>query len=36
VKNLGTVSDYGGWDAIQKKFFEDGAVFDQIQAKAKG
>jgi sulfate transport system substrate-binding protein len=35
VKNLGTVSDYGGWDAIQKKFFEDGAVFDQIQAKAK-
>jgi sulfate/thiosulfate transport system substrate-binding protein len=33
VKNLGTVQDYGGWDAIQKKFFADGAVFDQIQAK---
>jgi sulfate transport system substrate-binding protein len=33
VKNLGTVSEYGGWDAVQKKFFADGAVFDQIQAK---
>jgi sulfate transport system substrate-binding protein len=33
VKSLGTVQDYGGWDSIQKKFFEDGAVFDQIQAK---
>ncbi|MBW4632492.1 MAG: sulfate ABC transporter substrate-binding protein [Iphinoe sp. HA4291-MV1] len=33
VKNLGTVQDYGGWNSIQKKFFEDGAVFDQIQAK---
>lgn len=35
VQNLGTVQDYGGWDAIQKKFFEDGAVFDQIQTKIK-
>ena len=33
VKNLGTVGDYGGWDAVQNKFFADGAVFDQIQAK---
>ncbi len=33
VKTLGTVKDYGGWGEIQKKFFEDGAVFDQIQAK---
>jgi sulfate/thiosulfate transport system substrate-binding protein len=33
IKNLGTVQDYGGWDSIQKKFFEDGAVFDKIQAK---
>ncbi|MBF2016783.1 MAG: sulfate ABC transporter substrate-binding protein [Rivularia sp. T60_A2020_040] len=33
VKNLATVEDYGGWDEIQKKFFDDGAIFDQIQAK---
>lgn len=35
VKTLGTVQDFGGWDAVQKKFFEDGAIFDQIQAKKK-
>ncbi|KAF3883912.1 MULTISPECIES: sulfate ABC transporter substrate-binding protein [Nostocales] len=35
VQNLGTVQDYGGWDSIQKKFFADGAIFDQIQGKAK-
>ncbi|BAY88209.1 MULTISPECIES: sulfate ABC transporter substrate-binding protein [unclassified Tolypothrix] len=35
VKTLGTVKDFGGWDAINKKFFADGAVFDQIQAKNK-
>ncbi|MBD2211842.1 sulfate ABC transporter substrate-binding protein [Nostoc linckia FACHB-104] len=35
VKTLGTVKDFGGWDAINKKFFADGAIFDQIQAKNK-
>ncbi len=35
VKTLGSVVDYGGWDVVQKKFFEDGAVFDQIQAKKR-
>ncbi|KYC37152.1 sulfate-binding protein [Scytonema hofmannii PCC 7110] len=35
VKNLGTVQDYSGWDSIQTKFFADGAIFDQIQGKAK-
>jgi len=35
VKNLSTVKDLGGWDAINKKFFADGAAFDQIQAKIK-
>ncbi|MFH7029428.1 MAG: sulfate ABC transporter substrate-binding protein [Heteroscytonema crispum UTEX LB 1556] len=35
VKALGTVADFGGWDAVQKKFFADGAIFDQIQAKIK-
>jgi sulfate transport system substrate-binding protein len=36
VKTLGNVQEYGGWDAVQKKFFEDGALFDQIQAKKGG
>jgi sulfate transport system substrate-binding protein len=35
VKTLGTVQDYGGWDEVQKKFFEDGALFDKIQAQKK-
>jgi sulfate transport system substrate-binding protein len=34
VKTLFTVKDLGGWSDIQKKFFDDGAVFDKIQAKA--
>ncbi len=34
VKTLFTVKDLGGWDEIQTKFFDDGAVFDKIQAKA--
>ncbi|MBE9215859.1 sulfate ABC transporter substrate-binding protein [Plectonema cf. radiosum LEGE 06105] len=33
VQNLAKVQDYGGWDEVQQKFFEDGAIFDQIQAK---
>ncbi len=32
VKTLGSIKDYGGWDDFQKKFFEDGAIFDQIEA----
>ncbi len=35
VKTLATVQEYGGWADIQKKFFADGALFDQIQAKIK-
>jgi len=35
VKDLSTVKDLGGWDAINKKFFADGAAFDQIQGKIK-
>jgi len=34
VKTLFTVKDLGGWETIQKQFFDDGAVFDKIQAKA--
>ena len=32
VKTLFTVKDLGGWDEIQKKFFDDGASFDKMQA----
>ena len=35
VKQLATVKDLGGWGAINKKFFEDGAIFDKIQAQIK-
>lgn len=34
VKTLFTVKNLGGWEKIQKQFFDDGAVFDKIQAKA--
>jgi sulfate transport system substrate-binding protein len=30
VTKLYTAKDFGGWDTIQKKFFDDGTVFDQI------
>ncbi len=30
INKLFTVNDFGGWDAIQKKFFDDGAIFDQV------
>jgi sulfate/thiosulfate transport system substrate-binding protein len=35
VKNLATVQEYGDWDTVQSKFFADGALFDQIQAKIR-
>lgn len=31
ISTLFTAQDLGGWDAIQKQFFDDGAIFDQIQ-----
>ncbi|MGB3199294.1 MAG: sulfate ABC transporter substrate-binding protein [Nodosilinea sp.] len=33
IGTLFTVADLGDWDAVQEKFFADGAVFDQIQSK---
>lgn len=30
VKTLFTAKDLGGWDAINKQFFEDGALFDKV------
>jgi sulfate/thiosulfate-binding protein len=35
VKTLFTAQDMGGWGEIQKKFFDDGAVFDKIQSDLK-
>jgi sulfate/thiosulfate transport system substrate-binding protein len=33
IKNLFTVQDLGGWDKVQKQFFDDGGVFDKILTK---
>jgi sulfate transport system substrate-binding protein len=33
IQTLFTALDLGGWDAIQKKFFANGATFDKIQAQ---
>ncbi|HEY9851314.1 MAG TPA: sulfate ABC transporter substrate-binding protein [Leptolyngbyaceae cyanobacterium] len=35
IKTLFTAQDLGGWDAVQSKFFDDGAIFDKIQAGIK-
>jgi sulfate transport system substrate-binding protein len=35
IKTLFTAQDLGGWDVIQKNFFDDGAIFDKIQAASK-
>ena len=32
VTKLFTVTDLGGWSKVQSEFFDDGAVFDKIQA----
>jgi sulfate transport system substrate-binding protein len=35
LQTLFTVEDLGGWDAIQKKFFVNGGIFDKIQSASK-
>ena len=35
ITNLATIQDFQSWSAVQKKFFADGAMFDQIQAQKK-
>ncbi len=35
LKKLFTAAAFGGWDAIQNKFFKDGGIFDQIQMDIK-
>jgi len=34
IKTLFTVQNFGGWSEVQKKFFGDGAIFDQILTKS--
>lgn len=31
IKTLFTIEDFASWDEVQKRFFADGAIFDQIQ-----
>jgi sulfate/thiosulfate transport system substrate-binding protein len=33
IKKLFTITDLGGWSKVQKDYFEDGAIFDKIQAQ---
>jgi sulfate/thiosulfate transport system substrate-binding protein len=35
VKTLSNIAAYGGWKAFQQKFFEDGGVYDKIEAGKK-
>jgi sulfate/thiosulfate transport system substrate-binding protein len=35
VPNLATIQDFKSWSAVQKQFFADGAMFDQIQSQKK-
>ncbi len=35
ISKLFTVDNFGGWEAIDKKFFKDGGIFDQIQAASR-
>ncbi|MBD2139221.1 sulfate ABC transporter substrate-binding protein [Anabaena sp. FACHB-1237] len=35
VKQLATVEELGGWQKVQQQFFENGGVFDKIQAQRK-
>ncbi|MBN3895068.1 MAG: sulfate ABC transporter substrate-binding protein [Nostoc sp. NOS(2021)] len=33
IKTIFNAQDLGGWNEIQKKFFDEGAIFDKIRAK---
>lgn len=35
ISNFYTVKDFGGWNTVQKKFFDDGGIFDQIQGSRR-
>jgi sulfate/thiosulfate transport system substrate-binding protein len=35
ISKLYTINNIGGWDGAQKKFFDDGGIFDQIQNKKR-
>ncbi|NJR38136.1 MAG: sulfate ABC transporter substrate-binding protein [Leptolyngbyaceae cyanobacterium CSU_1_4] len=33
IKKLFTITDLGGWEQVQKTYFDDGAIFDKIQVQ---
>ncbi|BAY74565.1 thiosulfate-binding protein [Nostoc linckia NIES-25] len=35
ISKLYNVQSLGGWDTLQKKFFDDGAIFDRIQSSGR-
>lgn len=35
IQTLFTIKNLGGWDKVQRNFFDDGAIFDKIQASIK-
>ena len=35
IARLYTVDSLGGWNGVQKKFFDDGAIFDRIQGRRR-
>ncbi|WP_138497818.1 sulfate ABC transporter substrate-binding protein [Nostoc sp. PA-18-2419] len=35
ISKLYNVQSLGGWDTVQKKFFDDGAIFDRIQSSGR-
>lgn len=35
IKTLFTAQDLGGWDMLQKRFFETGAILEKVQANGK-
>lgn len=35
INQLATAQSFGGWNKIQEEFFDDGAVFDKIQAQVQ-
>ena len=32
--DMATIAEFGGWPAVQKRFFNDGGIFDQIYAQS--
>lgn len=35
LKSIKGIAEFGGWQTVQAKFFDDGAIFDQVQASIR-